>query len=411
MYSIMRRALWNKFKSPFTAGRSSRVEGGNNSSLSSKLSVNEEYTNAFRTSSYEEMWGRVQLGLTTNTSNSSSSATRSSSSSSSSSPFYWDFSEYLLDPRPETLKNMMESLKFHHLLIEYFDASLRACHACELLLRSIHQTRSDYRKIKKVIKMSKRVLILHDCSSSSSNNHDQDQDHHHSGQYYCRAIFRELASIALLRNHLTIISPLQYSDIRESYMVLLHKLTSKQKKIKRREKLKKICKKVGGVGLVISHSLLLVALLVIALHGMFCFVAVPAVMGCSSIYLVGKKRKLDSTARNRVGSSGGVTSGGGVGEQLDVAAKGVFILINDFDTMSQMVRRLQNEVEHKKFVADICVRSKKFELLKEVVREFQAQDSSFLEQLEELEEHIYLCLLTINRTRRQVIQEIIASQQ
>ncbi|XP_062098574.1 UPF0496 protein At1g20180-like [Humulus lupulus] len=398
MYSMMRKALWNKFKSPFTdTGRSSRMEGNN--SLSSKLSVNEEYANAFRTRSYEDMWGRVhgQSGLTTNT------TTRLSSSSS---PFYLEISEYLLEPRPEILKNMMESLKFHHLLIEYFDASIRACHICELLLRSIHQTRSDYRKIEKVIKMSKRVLILHDCSSSS--NHE---DHHHSDQYYFRTIFRELTSIALLRiNPLTIISPLQYRDIRESYMVLLHKLTSKQKKIKRRENLIKICKKVGGVGLVISHSLLLVALLVFAiLHGMFGLVAVPAVMGCSSIYL-GKKRKLDSAARNRVGwGTGRVTSGGGVGEQLDVAAKGVFILINDFDTMSQMVRRLHNEVEHKKSVADICVRSKKFELLKEVVKEFHAQDSSFLEQLEELEEHIHLCILTINRSRMLVIQEIIAS--
>ncbi|PON93944.1 hypothetical protein TorRG33x02_103340 [Trema orientale] len=398
--SMMRRVLWNKFKSPFTdTGTSSRKDRGNNS-LSSKLSVNEEYSKAFRSNSYEEMWGRVQgqLGLTTSTTTSSRLSSLLSSSSSSSSPFYLDFSEYLLEPREETLKNMMESLNFHHLLIEYFDASLRACHICELLLRSIHQTRSDYRKIKKVIKISKRVLILHDCSSNIED---------HTDQYYCRAIFRELTSIALLRNPLTIISPLQYRDIRESYLVLLHKLTSKQKKIKRREKLRKICKKVGGVGLVISHSLLLVALLVFALHGVFGLVAAPAVMGCSSVYL-GKRKKLASAARKRVGS--GRVTGGGLSEQLDVAAKGVFILINDFDTMSQMVRRLQNEVEHRKSVAGICVRNKKFELLREVVREFHEQDSSFVEQLEELEGHIHLCLLTINRSRRLVVQEIIASQ-
>ncbi|PON73426.1 hypothetical protein PanWU01x14_059300 [Parasponia andersonii] len=402
--SMMRRVLWNKFKSPFTdTGTSSRKDRGNNS-LSSKLSVNEEYSKAFRSNSYEEMWGRVQgqLGLTTSTSPSSRLSSLLSSSSSSS-PFYLDLSEYLLEPREETLKSMMESLNFHHLLIEYFDASLRACHICELLLRSIHQTRSDYRKIKKVIKISKRVLILHDCSSNIED---------HTDQYYCRAIFRELTSIALLRNPLTIISPLQHRDIRESYLVLLHKLTSKQKKIKRREKLRKICKKVGGVGLVISHSLLSVALLVFALHGVFGLVAAPAVMGCSSIYL-GKRKNLASSARKRVGServgSGRVT-GGGLSEQLDVAAKAVFILINDFDTMSQMVRRLQNEVEHRKSVAGICVRNKKFELLREVVREFHEQDSSFVEQLEELEGHIHLCLLTINRSRRLVVQEIIASQ-
>lgn len=382
------------------SGRSSRKDRGNNN-LSNKLSVNEEYLKAFRTKSYEEMWGRVQgqLGLITTSTTTTAAATsrRLSSISSSTLPFYLDCSEYLLEPRQETLKNMMESLNFHHLLIEYFDASLQACHVCELLLRSIHQTRSDYRKIKKVIKMSRRVLILHDCSA---NNED------YKAQYYCRAIFRELNSIALLRNPLTIISPLQYRDIRESYLVLLHKLTSKQKKIKRREKVIKICKKVGRVGLVISHSLLLVALLVFALHGAFALLAAPAIMGCSSIYL-GKKKELDSAAKKRVGPSR--VAGGGLSEQLDVAAKGVFILINDFDTMSQMVRRLHNEVEHRKSVADICVKNKKFELLREVVKEFHDQDASFLEQLEELEGHIYLCLLTINRSRRLVLQEIIAS--
>lgn len=38
----------------------------------------------------------------------------------------------------------------------------------------------------------------------------------------------------------------------------------------------------------------------------------------------------------------------------------------------------------------------KIEVLKEVVREFRVEESWFFEQLEELEEPIYLCFLTIN---------------
>jgi hypothetical protein len=55
----------------------------------------------------------------------------------------------------------------------------------------------------------------------------------------------------------------------------------------------------------------------------------------------------------------------------------------------------------------VCVKNGKREILKEVVREFHANESSFLEQIEELEEHIYLCFLTINRSSRLVFQEII----
>jgi hypothetical protein len=95
------------------------------------------------------------------------------------------------------------------------------------------------------------------------------------------------------------------------------------------------------------------------------------------------------------------------GEQIDVAARGVYILINDFDTMSRMIRRLHDEVERRQAAAAVCVKNGKREILKEVVREFHANESSFLEQIEELEEHIYLCFLTINRSRRLVFQEII----
>ena len=94
-------------------------------------------------------------------------------------------------------------------------------------------------------------------------------------------------------------------------------------------------------------------------------------------------------------------------EQLDLAAKGVYVLINDLDTMSRMVKRLNVEVEHRKVVAEVCVRNGKSEiLLKQVMRDFHEHESSFLEQLEELEGHIYLCFLTTNRSRRLVVQQI-----
>ncbi|KAK7352218.1 hypothetical protein VNO80_17637 [Phaseolus coccineus] len=89
-------------------------------------------------------------------------------------------------------------------------------------------------------------------------------------------------------------------------------------------------------------------------------------------------------------------------EQLDVAAKGVFVLINEL--------RLDDEVEHWREVADICVKNGKSEILKRVLKEFQDNESNFFAKLEELEDHIYLCFLTVNRSRSLVMQEITEKQ-
>lgn len=347
--------------------------------LSTKSSVNEEYLGVFRTKSYVEMWEKFhgQLGRTNTTSR---------LSSSSSFPLYLDLSEYLLEPRQETLEDMIESLNFHHLLVDYFEASLQACNICELLLKGIHQTRTAYKSIRMVIKLSKGSMLGYS---------EEDKN---------LAILRELNAFALLTNPLSIISPVQFRDIHEQNLVLLHRLTSKHIKIKRITKLKRICKRVGGAGLVISHTALLVALLMFAFHSIIGIAAAPALMACS----IGILKKKMETAQGWVKTR---LQGEVLGEQLDLAAKGVFILINDFDTMSRMVGRLHDEVEHRKYVAGVCARNGKCELVAEVLKEFDAQHCSFSEQLEELEEHIYLCLLTINRSRGLVIQEIMSATQ
>lgn len=216
-------------------------------------------------------------------------------------------------------------------------------------------------------------------------------------------IFKELAGFVLLKNPLSIISPIKFGEIHDTNMELLHKLTSKEKKIKRRTKLKRLCKRIGGVGLVISHSALVAALLVLAFHSMIGIIAAPGLIAC---FLGFPKKKIRSAAK-RVEYSSLLER---LNVQLDIAAKGTFILINDFDTMSRLVWRLYDEIEHLKAIAKTCVRNRKSEVLKEVVKEFQMHESSFLEQLEELEENIYLCFNTINRSRRLVIEKIIDTQ-
>ncbi|OMO75486.1 hypothetical protein COLO4_26103 [Corchorus olitorius] len=118
------------------------------SNLSGKTNVNEEYKEAFRTKSYVEMWSQVLHGQLEKTS-------LDRLSSSASIPYSINLSEYLLQPRQETL-DKIEDLNFDHLLLDYFEAGLEACNLCELLLGSIHQTRVYYQRIRKIIKLSKK---------------------------------------------------------------------------------------------------------------------------------------------------------------------------------------------------------------------------------------------------------------
>ncbi|WOG97153.1 hypothetical protein DCAR_0416492 [Daucus carota subsp. sativus] len=94
-----------------------------------------------------------------------------------------------------------------------------------------------------------------------------------------------------------------------------------------------------------------------------------------------------------------------VGEQLDVAAKGTYILNRDFDTMSRLVARLHDEIEHNKTMIQFFLDRKEHTFALQVVKELKKNDVGFRKQVEELEEHVYLCLVTINRARALVIKE------
>jgi hypothetical protein len=95
------------------------------------------------------------------------------------------------------------------------------------------------------------------------------------------------------------------------------------------------------------------------------------------------------------------------GEAVDAAARGAYIVGRGMDTLSRMVRRAHDELEHGRRVARIAVDSwSSSELLQEVGREEAECEADLREQLEEMEEHVCLCLITINRSRRMVAHEM-----
>ncbi|XP_004510071.1 UPF0496 protein At1g20180-like [Cicer arietinum] len=99
---------------------------------------------------------------------------------------------------------------------------------------------------------------------------------------------------------------------------------------------------------------------------------------------------------------------GEINDQIDIAAKGTYILNRDFDTMSGLVTRVHDEVEHKKAMVKFCLERKYDRLCMKIMREvMKKSEIRFRKQVEELEEHVYLCLLTINRARCLVMKEIL----
>ncbi|OIW15688.1 hypothetical protein TanjilG_10970 [Lupinus angustifolius] len=289
--------------------------------------------------------------------------------------------EYLLEPRQGIITNMTRSFKVHNLIVGYFDATLEASLCCDNILEGINSMRLAKRRITGVVMLSKRVLDF-------TNENDQT----------LKDLYKELASFSFQNNPLSIISTIQFHDIHDRYIKLLHILKSKRRGIQRTLLLKKVCKRLGGIALVTSHCAILIAILVFSFHSIVGLVAAPTIVGG----LVGLFMKRIKRVHERFRTSYSER----LCDQLDVAAKGVYILVNDLDTMGRMVKRLHDEVEHWKMIADVCVKNTKGEILKQVLWDFNEHESSFLEQLEELEEHVYLCFLTINRSRIQVMQEI-----
>ncbi|KAG9142122.1 hypothetical protein Leryth_024173 [Lithospermum erythrorhizon] len=271
----------------------------------------------------------------------------SSSSSSSMMQNNVHLSEIILQPQQESINEIIRSFNLHHFLISYFENSIEAFRLCEFLLSRIREIMANYRTTKRVMKLMKRVTM--------------GADHIPSHEFY--AIYKELASFALLKNPLSVISPTRFQSKHDSHVLLLHKLSSHCRNIRRKRKVFRRLKKA-----------------------MACFLVVR-------LKKMRNEHKMDQNDR--------------LGAEFDVAAKGVFVLINDFDTISRLVRILSDQMDHNKEIVEMCIRRGNKEMLKEVSREFKVKENRFMQQLEELEECLYLCILNINRSRRIVVEKVI----
>ncbi|CAN6481227.1 unnamed protein product [Victoria cruziana] len=356
------------------------------SNLLPKLSVNQEYLETFRTKSYIEIWSKVQCQMRHPKDEQTSLASSSSSFSlaaSSSPSLYNHLPESLLEPAQETIDSILQqqicvsNSELRGLVRDYFDSSAEAGRTCSVLLQCVNQARTNYRKIQKVLCLTQKPR---DFTDEELN-----------------LVMRELSCISKLENPLSLSPPTQFQAIHDLYDSMQKKLTERRRKIVKRLKVIGLVKKVSSAGLILACGAIAVVGVFLAMHGCAGVLAAPLALPGFCTNMV---KKLKGSRSFRISLLKSLSA------QLDAAARGVYILIRDFDTMSRLVTRLHDEIEHNRAVIKICLRNRERHMLQEILRELRLGEGGFLEQLNELEEHVYLCFLTINKARRLVIQEI-----
>lgn len=332
------------------------------------LNVDEEYLSALRTQSYDEFFTKAQLLV-----------------NEPSFPSYCHrkFSEILLEPGQDSIPAILESAfpskapELKGLMLNYFDLSAEASNVCSYLLRNINQIQSSYQFIQRVL--------------NSIDDYSPDK---------LKLIVSELNSFIVQSNPFSTPNKHDFKLINDRYSSVLNHLKSKRKKVARKMKFIACIHKAAGICITAACGLVAISAIVLAAHTLTALVMGPAIL---SFPLKRFKNKLLSFKFLR---SGFLRK---VGQQLVVAAKATYILNRDFDTMSRLVARLRDEVEHDKAMIQFCLERKEDRFSFQVIKELKKSDSGFRKQVEELEEHVYLCLLTINRARALVIKEMTAS--
>ncbi|KAL2318246.1 hypothetical protein Fmac_032122 [Flemingia macrophylla] len=328
------------------------------------VDVREEYANAFRTESYTEFWTRV---LAYSKGESSSCLSREFTTSVRL-PSYRLFAEHLLDPdQPTVTRAILEAQcrpKIHSLLSDYFVHTANASLLCSHLLKDIDRVRLKYRSLKTILQcvptnqVPSTMVATHVIEFSNLLNpfaaSSPSSSRMQAAQYHCSDLQKRLESSR---------------DKAQTKLRLAVKL------------------KCSLTCLVVIVTVSLVV--IVMAHG---FVLVVATSGLASPIHWAMERKLAKETA-----------------QLDAAAKGTYIVNKDLQTMTRLVTRLNDEFEYMRTTVKFWLERKEDRIQAdgEVARLLKKNQCSFSDLLDELEEHLYLCFMTINRARDLVLNQII----
>ncbi|XP_022738591.1 UPF0496 protein At3g49070 isoform X2 [Durio zibethinus] len=343
------------------------ASGANSAIIPNSVDVREEYANAFRTESYNEFWTHV---LAVSHLDSATCISPMDSTTAARLPSYRLFAEHLLDPNQPTVTRILTLIQnrpqTHTILLDYFSQTANASLYCGLLLKDIDHTRVKYRSFR--------------TSFQAAQFSDENQ---FSG------VMTRLIDFSNSPNPFISTAPSssRVRVIQAGCCELLKRLESSRNKARAKLHITNKFQHGSGIFLVALTASLTI---IVASHALALLVAAPG--------LVAASLELASTRRLARESA-----------QLDTAAKGTYILNRDLDTISRLVARLNDELEDMRAMVKFWLErgEDRLQASGEVARQLKKNDANFTQQLDDLEEHLYLCFMTINRARNLVVKEIL----
>ncbi|GER47894.1 hypothetical protein STAS_25034 [Striga asiatica] len=330
--------------------------------------VNEEYLCAVRTQSFADCCTKFQLLVNEKPPPLSPPPADQITHSGS-------FSQVLLQPSQKAIASILDSSSLFSksssdglksLLLNYFDTSSEASDFCSRLLETLTHLRTSYGSIAKIIDS-----IGHDGSPTLS----------------------ELRSSVFRQNPLSDLKGHNIEHLRGRQSSVLRGLKSSRRAVARKIRTVRIINRTSGVCCAAACGVLAAAAVFLAAHTLGAILVGPAVLGLRGRGVRFGFRFVKCEGRYLRRAAG----------QLDAAAKGAYILDRDLETMSRLVGRLGDEIEHGKGMVMACLDDR---VCLEVLKEMRKDGFGLGKKVEELEEHVYLCLVTINRARAMLVKEI-----
>lgn len=342
---------------------------------SEDLNVSHEYRATVETESYEEFRSEIQRVIAHNNE-------ENGETSDNSQPRSSRLLAELLSPDQDYVNAILQHTilvtepEFGKMISGYFSNGEYVYRLCSHLLDSIKRARLSYSKIKNILELA-----------PTSGNFSEEQ---------CHWIVKEFLLFMEFENPFSHPDSEALQSIRDCFQHLLQQLElygDKVHKVHRKLKLINRFKKGSSLCLIGVCIAIVLYAVVIATHALVAIVAAPVLV----TFPVNFIEKLRCESMNLLRHSA----------QLDAVTRGAYILSKHLDTMIRLVARLHNEVDNNKVLIGFCLQRKDERYpIQEVVKQLRNSDFSFAETLDEIEDHVGLCLININRTRKLLVQEI-----